>query len=381
MMRVWRWFWAYVFAVASAVLAGLYGFMSASGPYALAKPGILSLVAFFGAHGLAFASMYWHDKRWSASVIAYFATAVCFTVTLWGGLGTFSAGMSTVAAEAGATARTTAIDRKKLERLQGERKQSEARGEATVKADLLTAKSQTAFKTSDGCAPEKITVQSSRDFCRSYRALEAELDRAQTNSRLDADIASTEERLRSAPPEVSADPQASAFSILTGLSVEISAALYALCASIALELAAAVMMLMAHAPPREKVRDTPRNGDVATKQQNVSIVVEDPDKLSRETRQSEVPVQRLPKPIEEKQPHGSVRAFLDATTIAAREKPVSVKSLFTRYCEWCQHTSVLPSPTSGFFDELDELCAERGLEIQRRGRAVVCLGLAFKQAA
>ncbi len=381
-MQALRWVMAYLFATSSAVLASLYGFMSSVGPYSIAKPAILGLVAFFAPHGLAFGNRYQHDGRWFAAVLAYFATVVCFVVTLWGGLGTLSAGSSSVAAGRNQAAATAALDRGKLARLQDERGKLRARSEGEIRAQMLTMQALPAYRSSGGCEPAQITIDTTRTMCQGYRGLESELSLAQKITKLDADIAATEDRIKSAPPEISSDPQASAFSALTGLSVEVSAALYALCASIALELAAGVMMLMAHAPPLERASalDIPQSetlisGAVATAQQLPAIVSAAPRREEVEPRQATLPMQRL-------QPngssvYGSVRKFLETSTIAADGQRMSVKALFVRYREWCQIASMPKATTLEFFDVLDALCVERGLRIRLDGEMAYCEGLAF----
>jgi hypothetical protein len=82
------------------------------------------------------------------------------------------------------------------------------------------------------------------------------LTKAQTNkamteqaARLDGQIATVNGRLDKAPAVVTADPQASTFSQLTGISVDTSAALYAFMFSIALETAAMFAMMVAYSSP------------------------------------------------------------------------------------------------------------------------------------
>jgi hypothetical protein len=61
---------AYGIATASATLASLYGFMSASGYYGLAKGIGLCCVAFVGCHGPAWIAKVKREMGWSAACSA-----------------------------------------------------------------------------------------------------------------------------------------------------------------------------------------------------------------------------------------------------------------------------------------------------------------------
>jgi hypothetical protein len=90
------------------------------------------------------------------------------------------------------------------------------------------------------------------------------LTKAQTNkamtdqaARLDGQIATVNARLDKAPAVVTADPQASTFSQLTGFSVDTSAVLYAFLFSIALETAAMFAMMVAYSSPKVPISSPP----------------------------------------------------------------------------------------------------------------------------
>lgn len=356
------WLMAYAFAVLSAVLASLYGFMSAEGSFAYAKAAILAAASFFGAHGLAWAREFYERRGAGAAGLCYIATTVCFLVTLWGGLGTMSAGSSRVSAERTHVAASAALDRAKLSRLQGERRALTARPAATINAELLTMRSQPAYRISNSCDPEHITVGRTREFCDGYRRAEAELARAKDMARLDAEIAATEDRLRTAPPEIVADPQAAAFSALTGLTVEVSGALYALAASIAIELAAAMTMIKAHLG-RQAPADRPRPVHIA------------PERPTPRPRQE--PVERpaiAAQPPQSGMVYGSVRKFLEAELVPGNES-IAARAVFTRYREWCAEMRGKPAPLNRFFAALEEHCGDR---IEWRGDQAYCSGYGLK---
>ena len=112
---------AYSIACASAALASLYGFMSASGTYGLAKGIGLCCVAFVGCHGPAWIAKVKRDLGWPAALFGMLATASCLGVTLYGGLGTIASGGADLRAENVKVSGDAARNRAALKRLSTER--------------------------------------------------------------------------------------------------------------------------------------------------------------------------------------------------------------------------------------------------------------------
>jgi hypothetical protein len=123
---------------------------------------------------------------------------------------------------------------------------------ATVEADVTATRASRPYKASEGCDPQHITAKTTREACEAFRKLEGELATAQEAGRLEAAANVVRARLGRAPAAVEPDPQASAFSTLTGVPVATSAALYAFWLSLAFELGAMFAMMLAYsnaAPP------------------------------------------------------------------------------------------------------------------------------------
>jgi hypothetical protein len=112
---------AYSIACASAALASLYGFMSASGYYGMAKGLGLCCVAFVGCHGPAWIAKVKREIGWPAAIFGTLATAACLGMTLYGGLGTIASGGADLMAEKIRTSGNIQRDRATLERLVAER--------------------------------------------------------------------------------------------------------------------------------------------------------------------------------------------------------------------------------------------------------------------
>lgn len=388
------WVMAYAYAFASAALACFYAFLSAEGTAAFVKAAILGLVAFGCSHGLAWGRDIYLRRGFFAGMVVYVATAFGFVVTLAGGIGTLSVGSSSVSAERERTAATASIDRARLKRLKEERAPMKARAEGAVRAELLSSRSQNAYKVSNGCEPEHITAPATRAFCETYRKLEAELETAKEIARLDRDIGSVEERIRNAPPEVKPDPQAAALSVLLGVSTEFAQAGYALLASIALELLSAAAMMRASLqrevppvpeapkgdiPTRDVIHKVePKISDVDLTRISVSAVS---DALPARQTLNDLPQLRSPNPSKapRKAPvvFGSVRRFLERELISAEGDRISVRAVFSRYNEWCKEASTQPASLTRFFETLEAHCRDNGSTIEWEGKEAYCAGMSL----
>lgn len=345
-----QWGIAYVFAIASAAMASLFGFMSSVGPYALAKALVLCLVAFAGCHGPAWASRLRQAYGIGAAFLGGLAAFACLIVTLWGGLGTMASGGSELRAERVKAAGDAERDRATLARLLTQRQQlPAARPSAAVRPLLLQAKDGTTYKTK----------------------LEAELATAIEAERLDADTKTIGERLNSAPPPLEADPEASAFSQLTGMSVATSAALKALLVSLALEAAAMVAMLVAWA--ERKAPLVPRE----TQAEKPEITRQAARFTHRVTRKEIAPIQpRQPRILQPSnvvaipKVYGSVKKFAAACISPADGERLEVRALLTRYQSWCKEGGMPAADLDRFLDEIERLYA-----IEPDGAKVYCLNV------
>ena len=358
MRSIVAWGIAYAFALASAVLASAYGFLSATGWYAIAKAIILCLVAFGGCHGPAYVVKLRHAYGYGAATLAVLATASCLLVTLWGGLGTIAGGGAELRAERSKAAGDAALDRDGLARLQARRAElGHVRPAAVIGPELATFKASPIYKASGGCDPEQISGPKGRDHCKQYRQLEAELGAAEEATKLDADIALTVARLAAAPPPVELDPQAAAFSALTGLSVELSAALYAFAASVGLELMGMVAMMVAwsdrraavHAPSiRGTLRETPiiPQQVVPSIPRRPRLVADNKPVLRLQPEATAAPRQRV---------FGSVKKFALARVTPAAGERLEVRALLAHYQAWCKESGLPAADVTRFCDEIEAI--------------------------
>jgi glycine cleavage system H lipoate-binding protein len=221
---------AYGIATASASLASLYGFMSASGYYGYAKGLGLCCVVFVGCHGAAWIAKVKREMGWAAPLFGMLATAACLGVTLYGGLGTIASGGADLRAERVKVSGNVERERATLKRLTAER---ETMTFTATDAEAVRA-AQAAVTAAERIRAAECENRGNK--CRQRETEEREkreaLTKAQTNkamtdqaARLDGQIAAVNARLDKAPAVVTADPQASTFSQLTGFSVDTSAAM------------------------------------------------------------------------------------------------------------------------------------------------------------
>src|SRR4029077_12439279 len=96
-------------------------FMSASGYYGLATGVGLCCVAFVGCHGPAWIAKVKRDIGWPAALFGMLATAACFGVTLYGGLGTIASGGADLRAKTSKSTSDIERNRATLQRLTAQR--------------------------------------------------------------------------------------------------------------------------------------------------------------------------------------------------------------------------------------------------------------------
>jgi len=372
---------AYAFAFASAVLAGLYAVLSATGPYAFGKALILCLIAFGGCHGPAFVRRLWHTTGFAGATIAGIGTAFCLLVTLWGGLGTLSAGSAVMSADRTKTAEEKAIDRAALARLiDAHGKVAQARPAGVVAPEILTAKASPRYTASDGCAPDKITAPATRQHCAFLRGLEAEHAAALEIARLDAEIAAVSGRLANAPAAVEPDPQASAFAQLTGISAGLSAALYALCASVALEFMGMAAMLnawadaarprlepaVAAAPVKVEPAPKPKISPLGSKQ---AAPLPMPPRAERTPPRINVVTLSPPRRL----PEGMVSDFASRRLSKSQGSEEDMMSVYRVYQKWCGDNEKQAIPAERFIPSFLAYCDSTGVQLRDEGKKVYCV--------
>lgn len=374
-----QWTIAYAFAIASAVLASTFAFLSATGAYAYAKAAILCLVAFGGCHGPAYTAKLRRSSGWMGAGLATLATAACLLVTLWGGLGTIAGGGAEIRAERKKAASDDASDRADLSRLRTEREAlPHARPAAAVSADLITARASTLYKATEGCDPDRIVGQKSRDHCKLYRQLEAELAAANAAARLESEAKVVSARLQSAAPVAESDPQAAAFSLLTGFSIELSAALYAFAASLALEAMGMVAMMVAWS---ERKEPTPAKSVEPALEQIPAAEIVRTSAVQKPDRRQAVRTADVQKPstnvvpISQGAVFGSVRKFMLQCLAPAAGERLEMRAVFTEYQAWCKGSGLPTASLDKFMDEIDHISRTAGIEIAVEGDKVYCLGV------
>lgn len=367
---------AYSITCASAALASLYGFMSASGYYGLAKGVGLCCVAFVGCHGPAWIAKVYREMGWPAAVFGTLATAACLGVTLYGGLGTIASGGADLQAVNVKVSGTFERDRAALKRLTAAR---EAMKFTAADADAVKA-AQTATQAAErirerecgngdpkqrgpNCRQRETEEQAKRDALSTTLTNKALTDQA---SKLDREIAAVSAKLDQAPAIAAADPQASTFSQLTGFSVDTSAALYAFLFSIALETAAMFAMMVAYSSPRIAPQATSEN--TPSEQANAPPAA----------TEIALPPRPAPRLVSDNPPSVSIIEF----AAGALERDVSSQVEFDEfYLAYWQHSKALDgralAPTEAV-EQTNKLCRECNITIQRRGKKRFLLGVRLK---
>lgn len=405
--RAARWaaayFWGYVFALCSAIMASFHAYQSATSQYAVATAAQLALMSIGGSLGLGWAGYIRKKYGMAMAAPTVVGALMCIFVTLWGGLGMFSAKADTTSAERKLVAERNGIDRGKLKRLREERDAIKVRARAVISAELTNMRSLPAFKVSDGCEPDRITATATRELCGRYRLLEADLEQAKEAERLDRLISGLEERLRDAPAEIQPDQQAAAFSTLTCMSawtcisIEKSQALYALCASIALELIAAGAMVRAQAKMSEwyeleiaralRSSDVPKIGTTEAKEKSARVAAMHQSERNKQIQPAPQPeprkaAPRRPAPVPAGVVNsGSVVDFLAQSVVRDPTERLTVRATYQWYRDWCKRVSATPASVDKFCRDLEKACEDIGAAIEHDGKLAYCVGVRLADIA
>jgi hypothetical protein len=339
----------------SATLAAIYGYVSADTTlYGAIRAASLGAVAVVGACCPAWASYHWQQGRYGQCLITWFVCAVCLAVTLGGGIGTIAGGAERSTAERAKASSAAKNDDAELARITTELAKLPAhRPAGTVTADLEAARASRAYKLSNGCQPEQIVAKATRDFCDAFRKLQGELETAKAADALEGRAGALRVSLAHVPAIQHANPQAAAISNLLRIAVDNAVSLYALVASLALELAGMAAMMRADAPT-----SSPATG---------RIRVEVPPAATLEEPSNVV------KLIQPPEKTGTVERFMLACVGRAKGSSVSWAELYVRYRRWCADDGLGAMSADMFGKRLDNLRAEGVLRARAKGEDVYCL--------
>lgn len=359
---------AYGMAIVSAALASFYGFTSASGNYGIIKGVALCCIAFLGVHGPAWAASLWREKKRAAALFAWMVTAFCFGVSLLGGLGTIASGGAQLQAESSKIAGDTKRAKVNLERVTAERAAMTftATDAATVAAAETAVKAAERVRSSE-CERRWNTCRQreNEESARRNELSQALKNKALTDqaAKLDTEIMRLSAMLDNAPAVKVADPQASTFSQLTGIPVDTSAALYAVTFSLALELGAALAMMMAYNSPKA----------VASQAQPPLQPPAPRQELIEPERASPQLVISNPAPV-------SIIKFVGTTLTREEGAEIEFDELYMAYWQYCKQLNGRPIDPRAAVEMVNEFCAECDIPIEARGALRYLIGVKLKDA-
>ena len=355
MSRLERWFeftFAYALAIVSAATASLYGIMSAAGVFGYVKGAGLCGIAFLGCHGLAWMQKAYQRVGWVGGFFGAVVTAVCLSATLWGGLGTNASGGAALRAERTKVITSSKDDQATLERLTAERTGMHF-APATQDAVAAARAAVTAAENAKGQECDngrgKLCHAREADEVAARSALSATLANAaatESAAKLDREIASVRARLDALPAAVEADPQASAFSALTGIPTGTAAALYAFWISLAFELGAMFALLIAYSgqPPPEVMK-------------TYRVRVE--EALSPARRFQATHLHAIAPPAKGQTGSEDVARFMTACLPRAKGQKAEAEAIYQRFRNWCDDEG-LEAMKPLEFAQAFKRCCERG---------------------
>jgi hypothetical protein len=353
---------AWTCLIISGSLAATYGYATGNSElYGILRAIGWGAVAVVGGCVPAWFFHHIDARAYGQAIVTALAGSVCFAVTIYGSVGGISGSGDKVVAERSKAIAVAGDDRAELARIKANLAKLPAyRPIGTVQTDIDTAKASKAYRASDGCAPDKVTLSTTREACEVFRKLEGELEAGKAAARLEADAERIRQHLAQGPAMQTADPGATALALITNLSADRVSAWSALLGSLALELAGMVAMMRA-----ESSYVPGRTANVAEKGP--------PSPLKSEELVTMIPRAKMAA-VSAKV--GDVDQFmLDGVTKGSKSAKVSWAELYIRYRAWCDGKKAVPVDAKAFGARLDALRNELGLRVRTKGNDVYFLEL------
>lgn len=359
MRTVVLWLTAYALAILSALLASQYGFkMEASFWGGLLRAVAIGAVAIFAVHSFAWARRTYRGGGKAAGVAIALTGVLAFFVAIAGGVGNLSFSADIMTSPRETAIGTRADNLHELTRLKAAISElPKHRPAATVQPLLEEARGHERFRTSRECDPRHITLPESREHCRLFRLLEAELGAAQKAVELEAKVDAVRARLGTAGNFQDADAQGASLSrLLFGLiDAKTASTLYFAGLSAVLELAGMLSMLAAEitsagGATRKEVPPAPAiTGEV--------IAAPQPSRAL------------IAKPV------GSVAKFL-ADTVEMREGAMAERrEVYSIYLGWCGAKKLVPVDEDRFADDFADVCDRAGIKTETDAGALYALDI------
>jgi hypothetical protein len=379
-----HWVFAYIAVGLSAGLAAWSGMQAASEPAdAYIKGAIMFVIALLGCHGWGWAAKTWNGGHRVWATIAGVVLTVAMLVTLIGGAGSFysAANVKIAKAERGGDAYARAdVELKKIARKIESLTKHRTKGE--IAPDIEVAKSDRRFKSTDGCAPGKVTK--SLEFCRGYQALQTELAAAAAEEALEAKAAPYRAIVGSGKP-ASAGGWGALLGAAFGIPEATGNALFSIMCTVALDLGAVVAVLTAelrhgHTQPAP-TEHSPNGGRMLdrlfTRRKPEPVIDITPAPVPEPARVPERPRPRLA--ITTRQPIGAVLDFLHQGVKLTAGARTGMAEAFVAYQAWCAASNLKAMTVAEFFQAMSSECSRFKIAIVEDGGKRWLVNVQLKQ--
>lgn len=260
---------------------------------------------------------------------------------------------------------------------------------ATVQADIDSAKTQRPWVWTKACA--EVSGKQSRDFCKQYHSLTAELASAEQARALENRISGLETRLslvNGSTVMAEADPQAAVLAKLTGLDMEKVQMAMTIFIALLLEVGSGFGMYIAFSQWRLYDREAPAAPNMAQfstaaaavavpqAQQPAAPQISKPrsganDNKSVETRAVEARPAPAPRLVA---PENDVERFYKENIDVQDGSSVTATQLYEDYCAWCETKNKEPMALPTFGRDFAEL----GVKKERIAGRVRYIGIALR---
>lgn len=322
------------------------------------------------------------NKMWSQAIAAALVGVVCTVYSLTSAIGHGALNRFHTTSDRAAEAQTYQDLRSDLTRAKEQLSWvPQHRPVATVEADMARLEGQRPWTWTAGCTD--IKGKQGREFCDGYRALAAEKASGLDAQRLEARITELSSVLATKGGATSvseADPQATVFARLTGVSVENIQIAMMLFIALLLEVGSGLGMYIAFSQWRlydKKAPAAPKMAEVATPitaaaavavpvRETAPVQIAKPRSGANDNKSAPAP-QRL------MAPETDVERFYKESVETQNGSSLTATELYEEYCAWCETQEKEPLALPTFGREFGEL----GVQKQKLGGRVRYIGIAL----
>jgi hypothetical protein len=296
----------------------------------------------------------YRNKNWSQAIGGTALWAVCIVYAMTSALGFSALNRSDTAGTRAVKAEKYQDHRTELSRItQKQAELGKHRPIGAIQGEIDALKQNYRWMTSDGCT--NATIDESRELCKSYYKLKAELDIAKKNKAYQesADVLRTKvAALQKSGVVKEADPQASIISTIFGLDIERVELAMTILVMLLVELGSSLGLYVSTSTWR--IHETPRREPKPVKVVEIIRPAPTDEDLLPVPAQSTIQISSQPRPAK-----SDIETFFDARICEDDGASVTALALYDTYCDWCETAQRQPVGLPIFSRQLTDLGVQK----------------------